>query len=369
MLPAHRVLVVEDEVLIGVELRQGLTRMGLLAEGPITSGRLALEAVRAGPPDLVLMDIHLGNGMDGIEAAQHIRTEFDIPIVFLTAYSDELTMQRATATAPFGYLLKPISDAQLRATIPTALHRHRVERDAAIARENVLHDVAMRDPVTQQWNRREIVQILERETARADRENRAIGVLMIDVDPFKTINDTHGHIVGDTVIREIARRIAAVLRPYDALGRYDEHMFLVVTSQGRSPHAARLAERLERVVAGATVATGNTSIAMSINVGICTRQCGAGCDPAALLEDARRSLHAIEIARQPASPLLNEKCRPSLLRRIQGEFTEMPALSLTVAQARRLWGVDEDECQIALDALVETRFLKRTREGIFLRRL
>ena len=97
MLPAHRVLVVEDEVLIGVELRQGLTRMGLRAEGPITSGRLALEAVRAGPP------------------------------------------------ISFSWT-----------SIPTALHRHRVERDAAIARESVLHDVAMRDPVTQQWNRREI---------------------------------------------------------------------------------------------------------------------------------------------------------------------------------------------------------------------
>ena len=90
--------------------------------------RAALPLTLATGPDLVLMDIRLDGAVDGIDAAEQIRQECHRPIVFLTAYSDEETVKRATSTEPFGYLLKPFEDAQLRTTIEMALYKHAAEQ-------------------------------------------------------------------------------------------------------------------------------------------------------------------------------------------------------------------------------------------------
>ena len=82
-------------------------------------------------PDLVLMDIKLKGPMDGVEAAQQIRAHFDIPVIYLTAYADDLTLRRTKVTAPFGYILKPFEEEDLHSTIEMALHRHEMERTLA----------------------------------------------------------------------------------------------------------------------------------------------------------------------------------------------------------------------------------------------
>ncbi len=122
-----RILVVEDEAITALDIRGRLQRLGYSVPAIASTGADAVRRVEETQPDLVLMDIRLQDGMDGIEAAEAIRARFDIPVIYLTAYTDEETVRRARLTEPFGYLLKPFEERELYTTIEMALHRHRSE--------------------------------------------------------------------------------------------------------------------------------------------------------------------------------------------------------------------------------------------------
>jgi len=123
-----RVLVVEDESVVAKDIQWSLKSLGYNICGWAASGEEALEKVETLKPDLVLMDIVLKGGVDGVEAAERIRTNMDIPVVYLTAYADEHTLQRAKVTEPFGYILKPFEERELHTTIEVALYKHKTER-------------------------------------------------------------------------------------------------------------------------------------------------------------------------------------------------------------------------------------------------
>jgi len=127
MTPA-KVLIVEDDYIVARDLRHHLTRAGHSVVGVAARGEGALRLVVDSCPDLVLMDIRLDGELDGIEVAQRIREIRQIPVVYLTAYADDPTLKRALASEPFGYVLKPFEDWQLRTAIETALYRHAAER-------------------------------------------------------------------------------------------------------------------------------------------------------------------------------------------------------------------------------------------------
>ena len=122
------ILIVEDEGIIAAQLQNTLTRLGYTVHAPVNSGEAAIAAVRAKPPDLVLMDIKLAGAMDGIATARRIRSVADIPIVYLTGYAHELMFQQAKVTAPYGYLVKPVHERELAMTIEMALYRHSLDR-------------------------------------------------------------------------------------------------------------------------------------------------------------------------------------------------------------------------------------------------
>jgi diguanylate cyclase (GGDEF)-like protein/PAS domain S-box-containing protein len=121
------VLVVEDEVIVAHDLQSTLTRLGYDAPAPVASGEAALARLDEVRPDLVLMDIHLAGPMDGIATAERIRERVDLPIVYLTAHSDEATFRRANITEPYAYILKPFEERELTIAIDIALYRHRVD--------------------------------------------------------------------------------------------------------------------------------------------------------------------------------------------------------------------------------------------------
>jgi PAS domain S-box-containing protein len=133
----ERLLIVEDENIIAKDIQRRLTRLGYSVPAIASSGRDALQKTATVHPDLILMDIVLKGDMDGVDAAAQVQEHFQIPIVYLTAYADEHTWQRAMATEPFGYVLKPVIDRQLQTVIEIALDKHRTERHIA-AREQRL---------------------------------------------------------------------------------------------------------------------------------------------------------------------------------------------------------------------------------------
>lgn len=122
-----KILIVEDDTIIAMELMQRLKEFGYHIEESVSSGVEAIKRVKSTRPDLVLMDIRLSGKMDGIEAAEKIREEFDVPVIFLTAYADEETLYRAKKSEPFGYILKPFDTRMLHTTIEMALYRHQME--------------------------------------------------------------------------------------------------------------------------------------------------------------------------------------------------------------------------------------------------
>ena len=121
MVDNKRVMVVEDESIVSLDLQSVLEELGYEVTRVMSPAAEELRRALETPPDLVLMDINLSSEEDGIDMAGIIRTEYCIPVVYLTAYADEGTLQRASQTTPFGYLLKPFRTAQLRTTIEMAL--------------------------------------------------------------------------------------------------------------------------------------------------------------------------------------------------------------------------------------------------------
>jgi diguanylate cyclase (GGDEF)-like protein/PAS domain S-box-containing protein len=123
----ERILVVEDEVIIALDIQRTLIKMGYEVPEFVTSAEAALERIAALQPDLVLMDIHLSGATDGIATADEIRRRDHLPVVFLTAHSDEATVNRAKITEPYGYVLKPFEERELQIAIEIALYRHSAE--------------------------------------------------------------------------------------------------------------------------------------------------------------------------------------------------------------------------------------------------
>jgi PAS domain S-box-containing protein len=123
-----RILVVEDDRVVARDLQQQLVRLGHTVVGVASRGDDAVRLVTTAAPELVLMDIRLDGGTDGIDAAREIRDRHPVPVIYLTAHTDDRTLERASATEPFGYLVKPFDDIQLRTAIEIALYKHRAER-------------------------------------------------------------------------------------------------------------------------------------------------------------------------------------------------------------------------------------------------
>jgi PAS domain S-box-containing protein len=126
-MPAAHILVVEDEAIVAMDISARLRGLGYEVMGPASTGEEALALAARSRPDLVLMDIMLRGGMDGVEAARRIRELTGAPVVYLTAYADDSTLRRAKVAEPLGYLLKPFEERELRTTIEMALYKHRTE--------------------------------------------------------------------------------------------------------------------------------------------------------------------------------------------------------------------------------------------------
>jgi PAS domain S-box-containing protein len=130
-----KILVVEDEAVTGMDIRKSLTELGYSVCAIATTGELAVRKAGELHPDLILMDIMLAGKMNGIEAAELIKKQYHIPVVYLTAYSDDSFLAKAKITEPFGYILKPFRELELKTTIEMALYKFAMEHALRISEE------------------------------------------------------------------------------------------------------------------------------------------------------------------------------------------------------------------------------------------
>jgi PAS domain S-box-containing protein len=122
-----KIMIVEDEIVVAMELEEKLRAMGYEVAAIVSSGEDAVSDIEVSRPDLVLMDIRLQGEIDGIQAAEQIRRRHNVPVIYLTAYADDATLQRAKITEPYGYLVKPFSETELHTNIEVALYKHAEE--------------------------------------------------------------------------------------------------------------------------------------------------------------------------------------------------------------------------------------------------
>lgn len=164
-----------------------------------------------------------------------------------------------------------------------------VTQQRLVLAKEALRREAAHDGLTGLWNRKAILGILERELLRSERDQEPVGLIMIDVDHFKAINDSRGHAAGDSVLRIIATGIAAVVRPYDSVGRYGGEEFLIVAPECDMAQTWELAERVRSHVAGCNIMVGGSSVHVSLSLGITTGQTAA--DIEKLLQAADTALY------------------------------------------------------------------------------
>lgn len=137
-----RILIVEDQFLVANDIKDNLETLGYEISAIATSGEKAVKKAGEGKTDLVLMDIVLRGEMDGIEAAEIIRSRFDLPVIFLTAYRDPKILERAKISEPFGYLIKPFEANELHSNVEIALYKHKIEiekKKAGEERKKLIH--------------------------------------------------------------------------------------------------------------------------------------------------------------------------------------------------------------------------------------
>lgn len=125
------VLVVEDESIVSKDIQNTLTKLGYQVIGAASTGEKALTLVKNEVPDIVLMDIMLKGDLNGIEVAKLIKANYNIPVIFLTAYADEATLNKAKLAEPYGYIIKPFKEQDLQATIEMALYKFEKDQEAS----------------------------------------------------------------------------------------------------------------------------------------------------------------------------------------------------------------------------------------------
>jgi len=281
-----RVLIVEDEAIVAMDLRAELRQMGYDVVGTASTAADALRLAELAPPDIALLDIHLQGSPDGIDVAAALSSRLRIPFVYLTADTDQATLNRALRTSPAGYLIKPIGGATLRTTIEVALHnseaavtqRRRQKEEQTELRKRSgelsalaerLHEQTVTDSLTGLYNRRHFDAAFARELQLADRNGHPVSLLLLDLDNFKVLNDNHGHPAGDAALRAVAASLRARLRGYDIPCRIGGDEFAVITPGTGLIAATELAEQLRKTIEGLRLLDGAHTIGpLSISAGV-----------------------------------------------------------------------------------------------------
>ena len=244
-------------------------------------------------PQLAILDWMMP-GMEGVEICRKIRSRDQGPyqyVLLLTAKDDKQDVVRGLEAGADDYLTKPFDVDELRARVRTG--KRILDLQAALIKaQDDLQSAAAHDALTGLWNRGAILDLLRREVSRRQRTGDPLGVVMADIDHFKKINDTHGHLIGDVVLQEVTRRLAANVRPYDAVGRYGGEEFLIVFPGGDVPNLLVGAERLRHCIADRPIETNVGQIPATLSLGLASGDHAENPDCETLLRHADQALYA-----------------------------------------------------------------------------
>ena len=226
------------------------------------------------PPRLAILDWVMP-GLTGPEVCNRVRErsknrDLDYTyIVLLSSKSQREDLIEGLESGADDYLTKPFDQHELKVRLRAGTRIIELQRELVSAREE-LREQATKDFLTRIWNRSSILDVIQRELARAAREKRPVGVLLADLDRFKSVNDTYGHFAGDAVLREFTRRMTAAMRAYDSIGRYGGEEFLIILPGCDERCTRNQAERLRAALANEPMLIGDVTHVVTCSFGATT---------------------------------------------------------------------------------------------------
>jgi diguanylate cyclase (GGDEF)-like protein len=262
------ILVADDSMVVRAVLRRQLEADGHTVVEAV-DGEAAIEACREYHPDVVLLDVEMPV-LDGHATLERLKADpdlKDIPVVFLTGRVDTADVVTGLRLGAHDYLRKPFEANELVARVSAAL-RTKSLQDELKERNAELDRVSRIDMLTGIFNRRHLDEHMRRVISAARRHGRIVGVLLIDIDHFKDVNDHYGHLAGDVVLKEVASRLQGAMRTEDALGRWGGEEFVAVLTDTPAEAIGVLAERMRQVVASKPfVLDDGTRISVTVSIG------------------------------------------------------------------------------------------------------
>jgi two-component system cell cycle response regulator len=270
-----RVLIAEDDSVTRLILKNWILRWGyevIVVDNGIDAWKV-LEQEQ--PPEVVILDWSIP-GIDGIELCRRLRDgsrSYYHYILMVTSRTDEDDVVHALESGADDCLGKPFGEPELRARLLVANRILALQNELIHAREE-LRAQAMRDSLTGLWNRSAFLDLFQRELQRAVRVNGRTGLLLLDLDNFKQVNDTYGHLAGDMVLKESARRLRQNVRSYDFVGRYGGEEFLIALPGSGREQLCQRAEAIRTAICSETFRTPQGDVLVSLSIGVAVAEPG-----------------------------------------------------------------------------------------------
>lgn len=258
-----KVLVADDDLISGRSLEQTIKEWGYNATAA-KNGEEAWQIIKKEEIRLAVLDWMMPR-MDGVELCRRIRQEFQegiskyIYIILLTGRNQQEDVIQGLSAGADDYMIKPANLLELKVRLQNGKR--------IISLEDNRIKLASYDNLTKLWYRHKILEFLEEELDRSRRVNLPTSAIMVDIDHFKKINDTHGHFIGDTVLCEVASRLKNAIRRYDKIGRYGGDEMLVVLPNCRQNDLSHIGERLCQAICNEKVESESGLLSVSISLG------------------------------------------------------------------------------------------------------
>ena len=275
MEPSHANILIVDDVEDNLEILEDLLTFDGYNVQTVRSGEAALNLVHKSRPDLILLDI-LMPVMDGFEVCTRLKADEstkDIPVVFVSSMADIEYKVKGFKVGGVDYINKPFHHAEILVRVNThitmlRLRKHLEEKNAELER------LANTDYLTNLYNRRRFFQAAEDEFAGAIRSRNTISITLIDLDHFKQVNDTYGHLVGDHVLVHIAKLIRTHCRVSDVAARYGGEEFIILHPSIDRQNAFQVAERIRKAVEATPFSLEGDEISLTLSAGVVDTKVG-----------------------------------------------------------------------------------------------